>query len=470
MNLDEYFSKYIDAELSTAEDAEMRALLADNDAARLEFEHAALISVAMMAESEAIDTPDELFLATDALIMSKFEENRRKVAALPPIRRKSAVALSAAFVLCFLMAGEEIRWGNRDSLSMAQEQSTAFVEKEGAPLRIVGPSSLGGSAPRSAGVRASSVYTTGATLASFANNASVGKDRETSGVPTSVAGLGSNVSAAGESVEKTIRPNASFEEAIASSERLRVLRNEMIFRNPQVIAMQENDDSRVMAQRETTPQSQAMSLAVVSDAIPGLHHVPSAAEQVQLGTFVGSIVKTSASTGSAQHFSQSIGYPVNESVNMGVELGTFSIVANIPGQFGTTAGLVQSGETKQKTTLLSLDNATTPPTDGSGSGHIGSGSGELSTERSVVWGAAFIERSVVSTNDLSVKARLAVGTSEGGPLVFARAMSVMSVYGPVSLTLGTEGRMFFYDDKNTSNNDKNLQTMMSVMYGVQIKF
>ncbi len=451
MNLDEYFSKYVDAELSASEDAEMRAFLADNEVARSEFEQAALISVAMMRESESITTPDDLFQATDALIISKIEENEKKrLAALAPVRRRQG-ALSMALILCIVILGDSVRLGDRDfstpvlfptthtqsSVLQAGQPQESFLTRGGAE-RHAGLKQLPGVQQTLAA----------ATQKSDVNGQS-GVSSLVSQIPasdnTSVA-LSANTAA---SLDQSLAQSEarSFHEALAAAAGLRSL---------------------LHPSAHADPASSSGIAAVAMVAPDAVEHPREEKDNVQLSTFVGSIIQTSATTASTQHYSQSIGYPVSEGVNMGFEVGTFALMASVPQQYGTSTSSIE--ELKPKGTLSSVENASLVSGGSSNGPNFGDQNAGLSAQRNVVWGAAYVERSIISSSDLSIKARVAVGTSDGGALVFARALSAYRVYGPVSLTLGSEGRMYIYDDKNTGNTDQTLQTMMSLMYGVQIKF
>ncbi len=433
MNLDEYFSKYIDAELSAEEDAAMRSLLADDAVARSEFEHAALLSVAMMREADEIDTPADLFDITEQSVLSRMHTSPESLPTLSR-RRQSLTAVMLLFLIAFL--GDSIRVGDGGiprGLSV-----DGLVSQQIQPAQVD---------------RHETFYSSGAVRHSnkkgpnTLQRSSTGEDGASPLAAAALNDASRQLSASSDNgLPVTQAPTYTFSSA-----------SSMISDLSQSRAMQPN-----VAQwtDESDVAGTAFARAPVKD--------PSSA--VQFDSYVGNIVKTSASTGSAQHYSESIGYTVSEGVNMGLEVGSFAVVTAVPMQFGTSSALNELGDSKHHGSLN--DAVDQSPSSGGSSGSQAGNSASASNvqSRNVVWGAAYVEPSLYKNSLVSVKARMGIGSSDGGPLVFARALSSVNVYGPLSLTIGTEGRAFLYTDKSSSGLDKTMQTMVSVMYGVQLKF
>ncbi len=425
MNLNEYFSKYIDGELSAAEDAEMRLHLSEDAGAREAFEHAALISVAMHQDAEETELPDDLFEFTDSLVVAKMETFAKQNA--PRRNYRALVALPLALMLTALISDGPFEFtgiGNSAKIGRAQITQNSELAK---------------------------------------NKPSVAAASNTSRHQSYASNL-QELDGFNSQSQNFVEPN--------NSDNQQVIVGSQGLANVQFFAPVQAGSSSLKtnqgAESSSALQKNTQVPAIAWLANSGADSKTSLPPDVQISSFAGSIVQSSAKVGSGQHYSTSLAYRVTDRDHFGIEVGSFSLVSTSDQLVGAnTTVSPNDGSGLHKGTVLDADRRV----DAGGS-IIPSRFASIPVEqtRSVVWGAAFFEHAIIREQDLSLKARVGVGTSYDGPIVLARAFSAYRVAGPLSVTLGTEGRMYFSDDKNGISSEAKLQTMMSIVYGIQLKF
>jgi len=89
----------------------------------------------------------------------------------------------------------------------------------------------------------------------------------------------------------------------------------------------------------------------------------------------------------------------------------------------------------------------------------------------MVWGAAFLQQSIMNAGGLAVQGRAALGAGEDGMLAYGRIQGEYKLYRSVSLTVGAEARYvpFRTNAIGGVSTSSSYGAIYSLLYGVQIR-
>lgn len=163
---------------------------------------------------------------------------------------------------------------------------------------------------------------------------------------------------------------------------------------------------------------------------------------------------------------QSIAYSVSNNGYIGIEVGATSytmsrntvIRMSAPGTVSQTK--VQSGMSK-------LGDVSDPPI-----GYTNVASNQVSHER-VIWGAAFVDKTLVNLSRLELKGRAAVGAGEDGLMTYGRASASLKLMPSVSFTIGAEARLmpFRVGPELTASSSSTLYGFtLNAISGIHVQF
>lgn len=442
MNLGNYISGYLDGDLTPEQDAELRAIISDDPSAREEFEHAALLGATMMSDAENIVVPDDLFNDTEALIVGLMHEEQQKKAAMlmrPARQRFYRAAAAAMFALLYFIADSAHIFNGSDGRNVSFLPS-AVVPSPIVPSPIFQSSNLNGGKEYPVLVRRHNSQP----VEEVTPLISVTSDSKTVAVITPQQSQSDDPNLA--PISKSVPISTQF-----------LLPTMPMFSS----STDANAGNSIPAFASVTPIPSTSAYSEIG-ATPS----NAIARTVQMGTFVGNVVSGSANNKfGTQHYSQSLGYSVSPRDNVGFEVGFIAYNGTI-GSVGlsptaTSAGINRGGiEGSPENSADSASNV---------SGARWSEHSDTQ-ERNVFWGAAYYERSLLSHDILQFNTRLGVGASAEGPILFGRGFARVKIYGNFSLTAGAEGRMFIMTSEGKQSAADNIQTVLSTVYGVQVRF
>lgn len=429
MNLGDYISSYLDGELTSAEDSQFRAMVSEDPLARDEFESAALIHVAMMNEAESITVPDDIFTETENTIlhMMQAEKQAKTAASLKPFYGKRLVSLSAAlmFLMLFVVNDDFLHSSLslvRNNLQLSDIAIADITSNYSAKQNQLFGRNFG---------RKSQIINT--------NNVPSNEYKSISS-QTEQPEHFSNV----EDVRNTLKQNL-----LTSTQTNLPLAD---------LKLGNNNSAPIVI----TQQS-------VASAIPP---IPSNSKEqtYQAAAFFGTVVANNTPGIAAQHYSQSLGYSVSDGDYIGIEVGSITLNTISSNSVFSPNGVTVPPDQGQSKGLLegSSDNGST--------GNVGGGTNSYQNNngktfnKELVWGAAYFEHRFLHSSALQVNARLGVGSSSAGPILFGRSCAIYNVYKAFSITAGTEGRMFIDDSSDKIKHGEQVHTLLSVMYGLQVRF
>jgi len=446
MNLDELISKYLDGEMTAQEDEILRNSLTADVTARLKFDSAVNLHLAMKEDAESVFPPEDLVAQTEEMILMKIFAK-----APEPQRRRATIwsyAPLMAAMFAFFMFAFVFEISDLTQISINNQPLTVQNADNIKPLaESTNPKAVG------IKIKAESVN---AEIAVSSNEAGM------SGVAD-----GSNLMMVAAKVSEPIEEVVVNENSTGNASG-GAIANENINIKPVPV----NEDVKMAAMRPAMPvlaeRIELHSNYLLNSANKINIHAPLPIEisdyyshsDVQVASFLGTdFVQGGIDVNKAaiSHFSQSIAYAVNDKERYGLEVGytQYSYVdkgkVNVERKFGGTTG-VESYE------------------GGYGFSYGYSQDVALPTEKQLLWASAFYENTLVRVNGFSFVGRVGLGGTSDGPLGYGRVFAQYSLFEGFYLTLGTEGRMYSADFSQFDKNEDKLKLSASLIYGIQFKF
>lgn len=441
MKTDLLISKYLDGELGRREDEELRLRLAADPAAKLEFDAAVALHIAMQEESEVDALSDDEFLAIEGAILTAVKPQTATVHHLPPrtwTARRFASAAAAVLVLCSVPVADAYLGNSAENSLALLVPAAQHLPAQPARPRLSGR--VRGAQPAVAQQTAEQQQGT-ALPATVAMNGR-GEISETEGIARQT------VAAA------TVAPYNS--DVLARSDY-----------RPSVA-----DISRTAVGtlgNAAVPQLPAHEQGRTDAALHALDNAQST--EVQLTTFVSSgLLKVGGNpVAAATSVSQSIGYEISSNGRVGIEVGYTGYTIS---DGGTIAVPVSTAGGGKRGTVQDAGNEGLPksPTQSDAPGEYESQTVRFTTDKTVFWGTAFYERTLLDDGNFTLNARLGAGGSPEGPMAFGRAYARYTVLPDVSLTLGAESRVLALQGPMIESLNSETSAGVSVVYGVQVKF
>ena len=451
MNLEELISKYLDGEMTVQEDEVLRGSLSADATARLKFDSAVNLHLAMKEDAESIFPPDELLAQTEDMILMKI------LAKAPETQRKRAAIWSytpmLAAMIAFFMLVSVFEISDFSQLTINNEQLTIHSSKvvnlqtaEGKQLTIVNNKLKTQNSKPATNNRQPMIENI---MIADGSDGTVG----------AASGSGSYLSAniPLQPVEVS-EPEASNEEILDIPPA--VTNRQDIANSFSLSAIANNDDKiHVVENHSDIPNKVNVEPLMIDLGIPLMNDITNT-NDVQVASFFGTdIARGGINVNDAviSHFSQSVAYAVDEDERYGVEVGftgyTFidKGTVNVEVKFGGTTGV----ESYEGGNNFSIGY----PQDIS-----------LKSDKQLLWASAFYENTFLNYNGLSFTGRLGVGGMSEGPLGYSRIFALYSLFNGLYITLGAEGRLFSAEFSKFSENEDKFKTSASLIYGLQFKF
>ncbi|GAB1430564.1 hypothetical protein MASR2M18_13970 [Ignavibacteria bacterium] len=438
MKSDALISKYLDGELSQHEDEQLRRHIAADPLLKSEFNSAVTLHIASRENLADSNLSDEEFLEVERLILARV---RRPA----PVRHSSnmliisARRLAAAAILLIT------------SVPIADMTIKAVPEIDSFTLNV--PLDRRNEKP----------------IVAERKNLSVTDKRHTNQIEYRAANMsGSNIAANLSEPPFEHNTNDSWPKSDAA-----------FSYNSDAIVREYNDDGHENVQQSNSiimqrlPQSDALkdlsqTTNIISDAALSLFDAEHSTE-VQLTTFVSNgILKVGGNPAAvASSISQSIGYAVNMSGRIGLEVGLIGYSMTDGGKIATP---IVGGHSRKGGVQGAENGMPKSPAQSEVAGEYETNTVTFTKNKTVYWGAAFYEQTLLDKDNLTLNARLGAGASPEGPMAYGRAFARYAVWNGIFLTLGAESRLQVFQSPMSELLRQETSTGVSVVYGIQAKF
>ncbi len=442
MILDHLISKYLDGELSPEEDSELRRLIAADPLAKEAFDAAVLVHIAMRCEDDAIaDTPDDVAEEVYDNILAHIDddEDRRKalpVAVDPAARasRRRVLSLVAAVLMLVVPVGHDWFTTGGDQAVILPELPAlnAFDEAGHAATTVSRIQTV----RTRTDVQSDESGDDDAFVMSVVNG-----DSDTDGGASERRMAAAGADDAGRTVPLSVWFGG---------------------RTPDVSST-DRDDASVVDPRAACATCGPAKVAVTEADYP---------MEVLLATLYTQGMTTSLpSASNVRSISQSLGYAVAPSSVFGLEVGSTSYDVERSHEGSVRIGGTPEGPAR----------AAAPPREDGGIMKLLPGDSPVGTyfrqtsvsmnSEQMVWGAAFLQQSIMNAGGLAVQGRAALGAGEDGMLAYGRIQGEYKLYRSVSLTVGAEARYvpFRTNAIGGVSTSSSYGAIYSLLYGVQIR-
>jgi hypothetical protein len=478
---DVLISKYLDGELSLEEDIQFRAMLGSDPEAREAFDAAVLLHIAMRCEDDTtvpVDVEERVLAFIDASPMyakhaasSLSEQHELKSSAdnnftsIKTQASTSARGRRARGLQTGRVQARRVLAAAALLLVMALPFGDQFLNIQDALVQLDKVESTDGSSlsvPQGASQERSVVARTVAQRASIGTSEIAEPilapiDSPDAGSIAAANSFASTNSIASANSSASTNSFASVRDTKAESSSIRP----SAYVAPSLNSLFASTDLPAAATSTGTHEKSAR-IAVDEAAIDVL--VTTSFSQSVASPTEGAVTTVAAG----------IGYGVSTSTFVGMELGSTQYTRT-----NETNGLVDDNGTK----II----ADIPSTRAARVDHIGRLSKvtaepnfspryrtEVHTSLSpegTLWGAAFIQHSVIKTSLISMNGRVGAGVGEDGMLTYGRMQAECNLFSSVSLTIGAEAR---YSPFRTGVNGgqpmaRKYGTVISALYGLQVR-
>ncbi|PKL86545.1 MAG: hypothetical protein CVV22_00155 [Ignavibacteriae bacterium HGW-Ignavibacteriae-1] len=441
MSLEILISKYIDSELSTTEDLQLRESLRDNIHSKSKFDSAIDTHHQLKQDAASIRVPEKLLRDTEDKILMNIMAAQPASAQITKMTSRWYQYSAAAVILVAFMISGVMQISEQNSpraIAFLQNTTAATVDSD----NILVAESTKNNSSNSIELKSESV-----------SQIAAAKDEiEVSVVPTD--NIIPELSANDELSVATQSGNAAIDSD--DSEQVSILSEKIIIQSGNTNNVLNNSISDgAIVQIPKSNYNVASNLPPTYFAEPFMGFAG-----VQLHTFMSydfshSGFKTSGNS-PILNISQSISYEVTDRLGFGVEFGitefTYDRRQNIylPGTVEH-----QTGPSVQAPTGGGENHVIVPV--------------EIETVRQFMWGTAFMDYAIVKYDDFVIVGRLGLGGSNEGPLGFGRLYAQYDLFRYLSFTVGTEGRLFV-NDLPSSQFNRAMRSSSSVVYGIRLKF
>ncbi len=469
MNLNLLISKYVDGDLTVEEDQLLRRLLSEQPAAKEAFDAATVLHFTMLEDADSIEMPHDFLLETEAKITMKFavqeaitkaklaEERAR--AFRSKVSRFGSVTV-ALLLICTVPFSDMFLGGT--ALFSANE---VLVNDEAQVFNSYSEAIRGSSNQTKRRVRSNRMQT----MLVSDNKVTSGFDEEAI-------------------VSNSIDANRSEQSLDAASSRQSIASN---------LAMPFSKSELNSSSASSVPPTSTGQLPLKSRGSLPLQFSlgtrtsePLRTEtvdassyektEIQVSTFVANNVANSRDNStSATAVSQSIAYSLGESSRIGVEIGyrgyTYQGGGTVLVPRGT-ATVVSKSKTLGMDGFdggLPIDDVISPTAERASLSHIegyDEKKVEYAIDKTMYWGAAFYEHVFYNSGKISVNGRVGAGGSNDGAMAFSRAFARYDVVKGVALTLGAEANAFMVNLPMVEGKHSEVNSGVSLVYGMQIKF
>lgn len=450
MSLELLISKYIDGELSSNEDANLRQMLKDNSFAKEKFDQSVELHMDLVADSANINVPKELLKKTeDAVLMKIFAAPAYvevpKLASNNNIIRKltyrisSVAAVIAIFTLISLIQIGDENYPRIIEFFESEKGITAITE--------ITATTSNSKVANSINPAINNANEQNDDLASEEYNTELGVIIENNLIE-------SNISA------PTVAQTSS----------------DLIFDNiPSVTAdLVKNSNNKIVLDKITEHTIQASSELFINDInsnlvnsnMPNVNFGFSGGPEItaiQFNTVLGrDFARTGISTSDNNpmiSMSQSIGYSLNSGSTVGIEFGITEL------NYDYIKFIPVSGQEN----LGSSFGVNTPGGSGGGIGTSLNIPVKLQRQTQFFWAMAFYDTRIINYGAFSIIGRIGLGATDDGPLGLGRLTARYSLLDNLAITAGAEGRMFMLKTPLLESSVANISSY-GFNYGIQLNF
>jgi len=188
--------------------------------------------------------------------------------------------------------------------------------------------------------------------------------------------------------------------------------------------------------------------------------------QINLNTFLGSEMAQSGfgdvKATVTSNFSQSLGYLVNSSQELGLEIGFTKYsyeeekVGRIPNIVNRESGYIDLNKVEVRE---------------SGSGNLGyiEFPYTMNTEQQMMWGAVYFDQRMIAAKNFSLNGRISLGATNEGPLGYGRLYGKYDVFNWFSVNVGADARAFWWNNPAFGSDSKTVKSSFSLIYGFEIR-
>ncbi len=462
MNLEDLISKYLDGELSQAEDADLRQMIASDDDAREKFYSSVSLHVAFREDAASIETPQDIFRATEDKIMMRIMGELPDENPIP--RKRRPIPVYASMVAVFLLFtifnisdlarletdpimsynlniqnDQEI---NRTSVdendAKVRENDGEFVSEnnnDNAVAQVPGPVERPAMAEDAFGNNENE-------LMNRANSEPISNNLMVAVEMPEEENLNGNLNFAAESFSNV----SDIEEIETSANVLPTFSNNGFGMASGISAM---NDLMMGAPGESARFAFFDNISLN--------------DEIQISSFFGSDFYrkgiNTRNNSAISHFSQSLAYNINDSKRMGIEIGYTEYSYSETMFISVPAGKVPPANTGNMVEEFN-------PDDGE---NMISYPMEIDRDKQMFWGSAFYEATLMNSSNLSLNGRLGVGASNDGPLGYLRFFGKYELVSGIYITLGGEARLFTAAMYNLSKKYSELKSTASLVYGIQFR-
>lgn len=450
MSLELLISKYIDGELTQAEDAKLRSLLKENPYAKEKFDQSVDLHLDLLDDCASITVPDELLKRTEEAVMMKIFSApvlvKNNIVKSKKIRKFNYRIPVLAATIAFLAFVSLIKISDSDyprtidfSMTSANEE---VIEKSEAnsSINIIANNIQNRQSGKSKSILSS-------TISDLEDNIII-EEKDIILAESDINAQDSNIE-----VFSTSIPSEIIDSNILSSQGKS--------------HTSELNQSKTMLLNNIPSQniSAGQSREMVQNNLPAVNFGYTGPEitSIQLNTilsrdFTRTGIETSNNT-IIRNMSQSIGYSFANNSTIGIEFGlteltydyTKYISLGISGEHGSSGMSVNS------------------PSENGG---IGDGNQikvpvRLQNESQFYWGMAFYDANIVEYGDFSLSGRIGVGATNDGPLGLGRMLAKYNIMNNLAFTVGAEGRIFMMKTPLLINGISTISSY-GIVYGVQL--
>ncbi len=491
MNLDDLISKYLDGELSPADDQLLRQMIGESKESKEDFDTAVVLNSACREDAASVVPPASLIEETESKILMRILSEQSIVNEGPAPawlwRKRTSMALVSVFVLLFgflrisdfylqnykpmMLSIFEEEKARLELQTINYTKSTRLVKSEGA---------IATARPKIVSERAS-----------IASNASGKASFATQAIATSVAGNSYGPAMMQKPVEadfqmKTEQEQRNAAEIVSEMNMYPVaVQTETVTNRDNeiknAVSNSLNSDNLTLARSSVPADNMFKPANNTYSQLQGNGNIYNTAKSplsimqlsaldyypvktdVQLSTFLATDVarmglnvdnKTLVS-----HVSQGIAYPLGKSDVIGVELGYSSFNYNdkmivsraIASSIGSTDMVEVTNPGDEESTII---NVIVP----------------YKRTKQLVWGSAFYERNLLSYGAFSLNGRLGAGASSDGLISFGRIYGRYQIIPGLSFSIGADGRLFRARIISKESTTDSWRATTSLVYGLQFSF
>ncbi|NQW30153.1 MAG: hypothetical protein HQ472_06550 [Ignavibacteria bacterium] len=432
MILEQLISKYLDSELTPGEDSELRGKISADPISKQIFDDSVLMHIGLRFDTDQPVVSPELRSSVLDAIDNTIDADSVPKFTLPTtsglggIRKRSSAMLTLAVVFLVLCLpttdqyiGQLYTTDLKTSTPVATTQTATLAPQ---------PATSGDSKTRNSRVFLVNTMNKQETAnATLADNAGATPAENTNAATPAAALEKSNASTSANSLRSSALSNMLDDEAVQTNTKPvtpNIISAEIGFR---AMFSDANNfgkglSSPILAKRSS-----------MSDNGEGGDQVSRVVASTTYGMGYGAVPGITNVT----QVAQSIAYSFSDDGYIGLEVGatsyTMSRTAIIRVSAPSTTSLVRVHSDKSKLTDIAEP---VPSYKNEESNQI--------TRESVVWGAAFVDKTLMSIKNLDFNGRAAVGAGEDGLMTYGRASASLKLFPSIALTIGAEARLMPY--------------------------